>query len=189
MGTSALALISIISNIWLAVRLHEEKALLTARELVWNQERHTAQSQLDQLKAELRKSSPPETDTQPRGSHQGTTGRNGAPPAELAFAIAPGIFRDRVEKVLEVPPGTKTLRLTFETDTILRRGMYRTAIRTEEGAGVWRGTGQIDATPSARPGVTITVPAEILSPGRYLVAVSEDRSNEVINDYVFRVTR
>jgi hypothetical protein len=182
---------------------------MAARESRWAGEKSAAQNRIQQLGRELHESqqaqsghthpdSPgslqarlalPPTDTQPAGSQQVATGRDGAAPTELAFAIPPGIFRDGNERVLRVPQATKTLRLTLEADTILRRSVYGTAIRTEEGNEVWRGSGRIVATPAARPAVTITVPAEIFRPGRYLIAVSEDQSKDVINDYAFRISR
>jgi len=108
----------------------------------------------------------------------------------LVLALSPGLLRGEAgPALLRIPERTGTVVLELEGDPALlppAGSRLEAVIATVEGGRVWSGPGR-RAQDSARPGVVaaISVPAQRLTAGDYLVTLSAD--HQILYRYFCRV--
>jgi anti-sigma factor RsiW len=127
---------------------------------------------------------------------QPTSPASTAPTAATETLPAPALFLlRRVElrrgagslPALRIPEGAAAIRLRAELEALMTSSRNAVALRRVEGSTVWRGWAQQDAD---RRTVTVTVPAQVLQPGDYVLSLAAPQSPpEDAAEYPFRVYR
>jgi hypothetical protein len=102
----------------------------------------------------------------------------------LSLILSPVSTRGDRGAVLEIPPGAPSIHLHLLTSAEGTYSTYRLALRTADGAPVWKGSSQsLDS---------IDLPARRLANGDYILSLEGRDARgayEAIEDYAFRVVR
>ena len=184
---------------WIAVRGArlggELERLRTEHETV-QREQHALKTQVEGLSSEAPAAPQTERDSQSATealapdaeADLATAVRRSAPPT---FVLATGLLRSEGTVTrIAIPSDASVirLRLRFAADGNTR---YRTVLYNDESVEMWAQSGLTAQRDRGRAAISVTLPAELLSRGDYVIKVSgieSEKEPEPLASYSFRVT-
>jgi len=191
-AVTALAALLLVGGLWLAsqrarwrqqlARSEAERAAEQQRvrdleaQIAQQSERQSQlTAELDRLREEQRRA----------GEQTAQTAR----PTLLSFTLLSSVRGGSEQQVLRVPPGTDQVRLQMKVENDASR-RYHVSIRPVDGGAGWR-QGPVSAlTGKSGTTITVTVPANKLTRGDYILtlsAITPNGATEELNRYFFRV--
>jgi len=149
-------------------RIEEQQASLERRQKELSQELATNQAERARLEKELdltRKEA--ESYASQIAAAQRDVGET------IAFTLAGGLTRDTgaSQKTLEIPPGTKQVKLSMSLPAD-HYASYSAVLRTPEGREVWKAASLAARRIGPALALDLAVPARLLASGDYIVSVT-----------------